>query len=157
MNDIVERINIAYQYLHKIRLVSTKKDLAHKMGYNYTNITSALKGSNKYLTESFIKEFNKTFGNMFNERWLFTGEGEMLNDNKCILKDNSAIVNGSGNSVVSGENNKLEISKCQDDLEVAMREIQYLKDIIKEKDKRIEEKDKHLADKERLINILMNK
>lgn len=38
-----------------------------------------------------------------------------------------------------------------------MREIQYLKNIINEKDKRLEEKDKHLADKERLINVLMNK
>ena len=71
-------------------------------------------------------------------------------------KNNSASVNGSGNSVVSGEHNKLEVSKCQDELE-AMREIQYLKNIINEKDKRLEEKDKHLADKERLINVLMNK
>lgn len=72
-------------------------------------------------------------------------------------KNNSASVNGSGNSVVSGEHNKLEVSKCQDKLEAAMREIQYLKNIINEKDKRLEEKDKHLADKERLINVLMNK
>ena len=72
-------------------------------------------------------------------------------------KNNSASVNGSGNSVVSGEHNKLEVSKCQDELEAAMREIQYLKNIINEKDKRLEEKDKHLADKERLINVLMNK
>ncbi|MCS3356722.1 hypothetical protein ACMSD9_08565 [Bacteroides thetaiotaomicron] len=81
----------------------------------------------------------------------------MLNDDKYLLKDNSAVINGSGNSVVSGENNKLEVSKCQDELEAAMREIQYLKNIINEKDKRLEEKDKHLAEKERLINVLMNK
>lgn len=150
MEDIVERINMAYQYLLKIRYVSTKKDLAIKMNYNYTNITSALKGSRKYLTDSFIKEFNKAFEGLFNEKWLLTGEGKMLNDNKYLLKDNSAVVNGNGNSVVSGENNKLEISKCKDDLEVAMLEIKHLKDIIEAKDKLLEEK-------ERLINVLMNK
>ena len=32
-------------------------------------------------------------------------------------KNNSASVNGNGNSVVSGEHNKLEVSKCQDELE----------------------------------------
>lgn len=150
MSNIVDRINIAYQLLLKNRIVFSKKDMANKMNYNYPNVTSAFKGSPKYLTGSFIKEFNKAFGNLFCDQWLLTGEGEMLNSNRCILKDNSAIVNGSGNSVVSGENNKLEISKCQDDLEVAKREIQYLKDIIKEKDQRLEEK-------ERLINVLMNK
>ena len=72
-------------------------------------------------------------------------------------KNNSASVNGNGNSVVSGEHNKLEVSKCQDELEAAMREIQYLKNIINEKDKRLEGKDKLLEEKERLINVLMNK
>lgn len=38
-----------------------------------------------------------------------------------------------------------------------MREIQYLKNIINEKDKRLEGKDKLLEEKERLINVLMNK
>lgn len=59
-------------------------------------------------------------------------------------------VHGDGNSVVSGRNNKIEIARCQDDLEAALREIQYLKALIKEKDERLDEK-------ERLINILMNK
>lgn len=150
MSDIVDRINIAYQLLLKNRIVLSKKDMANKMNYNYPNVTSALKGSSKYLTESFIKEFNKAFGNLFCNQWLLTGEGKMLNDGKYLLKDNSAVVNGNGNSVVSGEHNKLEISKYQDELEAAMREIQYLKNIINEKDKRLEEK-------ERLITVLMNK
>ena len=150
MRDIVDRINIAYQLLLKNRIVLSKKDMANKMNYNYPNVTSALKGSSKYLTESFIKEFNKAFGNLFCNQWLLTGEGKMLNDGKYLLKDNSAVVNGNGNSVVSGEHNKLEISKYQDELEAAMREIQYLKNIINEKDKRLEEK-------ERLITVLMNK
>ena len=51
---------------------------------------------------------------------------------------------------MTGEHNKLEVSKCQDELEAAIREIQYLKAIIKEKDERLDEK-------ERLINVLMNK
>lgn len=65
-------------------------------------------------------------------------------------KNNSALVNGNGNSVVSGENNKLEVSKYQDDLDTALREIKHLHEVIEGKDKLLEEK-------ERLINVLMNK
>lgn len=65
-------------------------------------------------------------------------------------KNNSALVNGNGNSVVSGENNRLEVSKCQDDLETALREIKHLQEVIEGKNKLLEEK-------ERLINVLMNK
>lgn len=59
-------------------------------------------------------------------------------------------VHGNGNSVVAGQNNKIEIAKCQDDLEAAMCQINYLKKLIDEKDKLINEK-------ERLISILLDK
>lgn len=65
-------------------------------------------------------------------------------------KNNSASVNGNGNSVVTGEHNKIEISKCQDKLDAALIEIKHLNEVIEAKDKLLEEK-------ERLINVLMNK
>lgn len=58
---------------------------------------------------------------------------------------------GNSNVVVGRDNNgHILLDKCQDDLEAALREIQYLKALIKEKDERLDEK-------ERLINVLMNK
>lgn len=158
--DIKKRlasIQAAVRYLKGQGIITKQQDIVDKTGYTKSTVSLALNGNEKYLTESFIKEFNKVFGSLFCDQWLLTGEGKMLNDDKYLLKDNSAVINGNGNSVVSGEHNKLEVSKCQDELEAAMREIQYLKNIIHEKDKRLEEKDKHLADKERLINVLMNK
>lgn len=129
---------------------------ASAIGVKPTQIYDLQSGKIKKISPTIADKISYAYPH-YNKIWLLTGEGEMLNDNKCLLKDNSAVVNGSGNSVVSGENNKLEISRCQDDLEAAMREIQYLKDIIKEKDKRLEEKDKLIEEKERLINVLMNK
>lgn len=151
--DIKKRlasIQAAVRYLKGQGIITKQQDIVDKTGYTKSTVSLALNGNEKYLTDSFIKEFNKAFEGLFNEKWLLTGEGKMLNDNKYLLKDNSAVVNGNGNSVVSGENNKLEISKCKDDLEVAMLEIKHLKDIIEAKDKLLEEK-------ERLINVLMNK
>lgn len=67
--------------------------------------------------------------------------------------NNSTNPNTKGNSnVVVGRdsNGNIQLDKCHDDLETALREIQYLKALIKEKDERLDEK-------ERLINVLMNK
>lgn len=59
-------------------------------------------------------------------------------DDKYLLKDNSAVVNGNGNSVIAGENNKMGLSDCQKELDNAYLEINHLKEIIYAKDKIIE-------------------
>lgn len=69
-------------------------------------------------------------------------------EDKYLPKDNSAVVSGNENSVVTGENNKLEI--CKHERDDALLEIKHLKEVI-------EGKDKLLNEKERLINVLMDK
>lgn len=71
-------INKAFEYVRTLGDVHTQKDLALKMGYSTPTISSAFKGDPRYLTESFISNFNKTFGDIFNPEWLASGEGEML-------------------------------------------------------------------------------
>lgn len=74
-----DRINEAYQFLRGRGIVHTQKDIAAAMGASPSNISSALKGAENVLTDSFVFRFNKAFNNVFNESWLLTGEGEMLN------------------------------------------------------------------------------
>lgn len=137
MNDIVERINIAYQLLLKNGIISSKKDMANKMNYNYTNITSALKGSRKYLTDSFIKEFNKTFGYLFCDLWLLTGEGDMLS--KGDETKESIDVTGNSNIVVGRDNNgHISTAECQDQLKDALLKIKHLQERLKDKEEMIE-------------------
>lgn len=153
--ELNDRLKLIIRWLIGNNYAATQKLLAEHLGYTESSFSQILNGKVP-VSDRFIKKIC-ALDNQISKNWLLTGEGKMLNDDKYLLKDNSAVINGSGNSVVSGEHNKLEVSKCQDELEAAMREIQYLKNIINEKDKRLEEKDKHLADKERLINVLMNK
>lgn len=51
-------------------------------------------------------------------------------------KDNSAVVSGNGNSVVAGENNKLEVYRNERDDAVA--EVERLMGVLKDKEKLIE-------------------
>lgn len=90
MKDSIEekadRLNKAVLYLISKQIItakSTQKDIASKMGLKVTtNINYALKGNEKYLTDTFLGRFNKAFNNIFFLDWLIKGEGEMLNETK---------------------------------------------------------------------------
>lgn len=59
-------------------------------------------------------------------------------DDKYAMNENSAIINGNGNSVVAGKNNIMELSSCQSELEKSYNEIKHLNEILSAKDKIIE-------------------
>ena len=57
-------------------------------------------------------------------------------EDKYLPKDNSAVVSGKGNSVVAGDNNKLEVYRNERDDAVA--EVERLMGVLKDKEKLIE-------------------
>lgn len=73
-----ERIDQVYRHLMKINAISSKKDIAKKMDAAYTNVSRALNGDEKYLTDSFTERLNKSFGGLFNVEWITDGKGDML-------------------------------------------------------------------------------
>ena len=73
-----ERLKVAYKHLKDSGLAHTQKDIAIKMGASEQNISSAFKGVDRVLTDSFIRRFNAAYDDRFNEVWLLTGEGDML-------------------------------------------------------------------------------
>jgi len=79
MNKL-ERLRKAYEYLRFKGIIHTQKDVADKMQATAPNVSSALKGDSKFLTDSFLHRFNEAFGELFNYQWLILGEGNMLKD-----------------------------------------------------------------------------
>ena len=73
-----ERLQAAYEYLRSRGKVHTQKDVASAMKATRQNVSSALKGKERFLTDSFLRRFNIAFGEPFNTDWLISGEGEML-------------------------------------------------------------------------------
>ena len=76
-----ERILLAYDYLRSKGFIHTQSDLAEKMQSNKVNVSRAMAGNERYLTDKFLKRLNNSFGGVFNEDWLLYGDGEMLNSN----------------------------------------------------------------------------
>lgn len=94
MQEKKRRLTDAYEHLRSIGKVHTQNDVAFAMGANKTNVSYAFNGNEKYLTESFLKRFNKTFGDIFNIDWLLSGEGEMLNSDTPVIVSGSKDMNG---------------------------------------------------------------
>lgn len=74
----VDRFKKAFEYLRYNGLATTQLDVAKKMGSQRSNISSALNGNERYLTDNLLAKFNEAFGGVFNVNWLITGEGSML-------------------------------------------------------------------------------
>lgn len=77
-------ITKAYEHLRSIGKVHTKTDVANIMHASRPNVTAALNGDSKFLTDNFLERFNVAFDNMFNIKWLMTGEGDMLKASSSV-------------------------------------------------------------------------
>lgn len=87
MKERASRLQSAFGELVKRKLVSTKKDVALKMGASAPNVSSAFNGDSRVLTDRFLTRFNNAFDNIFSLQWLLTGEGEMLKNSDQSVKE----------------------------------------------------------------------
>lgn len=104
--DKRERFNAAFDYLKSLGLFHTQKELAEKMGAAAPNISSALKGDPKILTDRFLRRFNEAFSNMFSPEWLCLGDGVMIaGDVDTIIKERNQTVIGGNNKTTQNNGN----------------------------------------------------
>lgn len=73
-----ERLQIVFNYLKDNKFIQTQKDLAIRMESTQPNVSSALNGNERVLTDNFLLRLNASYDNIFNKEWLITGQGEML-------------------------------------------------------------------------------
>ena len=76
--DKKERFYAAYEHLLSLGRVHKQKDVATAMGSTEGNISQAMKGNPKVLTDRFLMRFLTAFPDIFSMQWLFTGDGSML-------------------------------------------------------------------------------
>lgn len=74
--DKKNKLDRAVAYLKGEQIIKTQKDISKKMGISEETISRALKGLEKYLTDSFLEKFAYEFG--LNPEWLKNNNGSML-------------------------------------------------------------------------------
>lgn len=93
-SDTLIRLETAIQYLVSVDMINGKNpktSIANKTGYNSGNISSALRGNPRYLTEKFIKVFCAKFNNVISSDWVLNGTGEMVQSKPEIQDEDMPI------------------------------------------------------------------
>lgn len=119
--DKIERINAVFDYLRYKNIIKTQTDVAAALGSTQQNVSAALKGNEKVLTDNFLMRFLVAFPDIFSTRWLMTGEGNML-----ICENTTSPVMSKTYSVPYDDSPKYVSDSGQPTLESVSRQIAVL-------------------------------
>ena len=73
-----ERFREAVRYLQDNGHAKTQKDLAEIIGCSTSQITNAIKGKKANMTKQLIWKLNRRFDNIFNENYIWDGNGSLI-------------------------------------------------------------------------------
>lgn len=85
------RLTQAVEYLRGFGLARTHEDIATLMGVPRSNVSAALNGNTKYLTEGYLNKFADAYSDKINKTWLLYGGGEMAVPDKNLRPHFSAL------------------------------------------------------------------
>lgn len=156
-----ERFNLLYNTLRDMGLYHTQVEFAEIMKSSKTNVSSALKGDERVLTDRFLKRFYNTFIenlSQYSLGWLLTGQGEML------VRDESEInVFGNGNALGAAANvtNNTTYGSCSAENSRADATLNKVLDMLVASQARIDEIQKqlfeHNSNSAKLLDLLQEK
>ena len=76
-NAAFARLTKAVEYLRDNGMARKHEEIATLSGLSRSNVTSALNGDYKRITEGNLRKFAAAYSDYINEDWLLTGEGRM--------------------------------------------------------------------------------
>ena len=148
-----ERFNAAFEYLKNRGLVHMQRDLAEAIGTTESNISHALKGDEKALTDSLCMRLSRAY-DMISAQWLICGDGEMVINNNInnnfITSDNiknfpdySSLINA---ALAAKDDNIMSLKRELADKEESFRRERDAKnETIQELRSRLEDKDEYIT------------
>lgn len=142
VDNKVGRLAVAYEYLKSIGKAHKQQDIAEQMSTDKANVSRAMNGDARYLTNRFLSRFNMAYGNIFNLDWLLRGVGDMccgVPDEQLerkIAEETGRVQrigdNSSHNTQTMTENNDVVIGMLRDQLAEKNEEIKFLRSLIAE-------------------------
>ncbi|WP_299673308.1 hypothetical protein [uncultured Tenacibaculum sp.] len=77
MKEVANRLRLVINHIKFVGEYKTQKSISEKIDFEATNLSAALNGNKRYLTENLIDRFIKNFPE-FNKNWIITGNGTMI-------------------------------------------------------------------------------
>jgi len=75
-----DKLHEAFEFLRSKGVVHTQKEFSEQIGFDKSNLSSAFKGSERYLTDGLFKKICDTYPDFFRIDYFLTGEGSMLKE-----------------------------------------------------------------------------
>ena len=79
-----KRLLQAIEYLKDNGKARNHEEIAEMSNTSRPNVSSAISGNPRYITEPFFKRFSSAYSDYISEEWLLTGEGEMKVPDKSL-------------------------------------------------------------------------
>lgn len=80
------RLLQAIEYLKDNGKARSHEEISDLSGISRSNVTSAINGNARYVTEGNLRRFVRAYSDYINEEWLLTGEGKMEKVDKRRLR-----------------------------------------------------------------------
>lgn len=80
--EYLNRLTQAIEFLRNKGQARTHEEIASLMAKPRPNVSAAIKGDPKRLTDGFLRRFAKVYSDYINEDWLLSGDGEMAKREK---------------------------------------------------------------------------
>lgn len=78
---------------HDVPFNSALKTIGTQVGISASNLSVALNGNERFLTNSLIQKINNSYGKPFHEEWLVYGTGDMLrNPTSDVVENIGAVI-----------------------------------------------------------------
>ena len=94
--DKKERFNKLIRYIiwaYDVPFQSAIKTIAEHVDMHPSNLSSALRGNESYLTNRLIRKVNHAYDSPFFDQWLLFGTGEMLTEgHSAVITDPTVII-----------------------------------------------------------------
>lgn len=121
-----ERLQEVYRYLVFTHQVNNQKEFAERLGRSPNNLSKAMHGDPRSLTDSFLRCIAETFAPTFDLGWLLTGRGHMLTaDNIDAPDEHKQPSVPSSPSAPTPQN--ADLSALMNDLRSELREIRDIR------------------------------
>ncbi|MBD5173792.1 MAG: S24 family peptidase [Bacteroidales bacterium] len=95
------RIGQSVEYLKDNGKARNHEEVAQLMGVPRPNVTAALNGNPRYVTEGFLKKFADAYSDYINKEWLLTGVGQMVKVDKSKFRPRVPLSVSAGYTEVS--------------------------------------------------------
>lgn len=156
-----ERFNLLYNTLRDMGLYHTQVEFAEIMKSSKTNVSSALKGDERVLTDRFLKRFYNAFIenlSQYSLDWLLTGQGEMLISGDSFLVGKGDAIGASAKVTNQTTNN---FGACSAENSRADATLNKVLDMLVASQARIDEIQKqlfeHNSNSAKLLDLLQEK